>query len=155
MAQSKEYIASTYPLPVYNYRVTIDAITVSFVEVSGLSIEYEPVPYKHGLSFSMGEKYIPGMRQPVKLSMKKGIVKSNDYLFQWLHKTYTDPSYDNTKRDIIIDLCDEKGNTVIRWKAQQALPTKLDAPTFDVNSNDVAIESMEFIAWNLDVNYNP
>ena len=45
MAQDKAYIAANYPLPAYNYRVTIDGIVVSFAEVSGLSVEYEPVTY--------------------------------------------------------------------------------------------------------------
>ncbi len=155
MAQNKEHIASAYPLPAYNYRVAIDAFVVSFAEVSGLSVEYEPVTYKHGLSYWMGDKIIPGMRQPVKLSMKKGIVKNNDYLHKWIHNTYTEPFYSNAKRNIVIDLCDEKGDAVIRWKVQQALPLKLDAPAFDANSNEVAIESMEFIAHGLEIDYHP
>ena len=61
----------------------------------------------------------------------------------------------SAKRDILIDLCDEKGDAVISWKVQDALPTKLDVPTFDANSNDVAIETMEFIAHGLRVDYNP
>lgn len=155
MAQTKQQIASSYPLPAYNYRVTIEASTVSFAEVSGLSVEYEPVTYKHGLSYLMGDKIIPGMRQPIKLTMKKGLVKNHDDLYRWIHKTYTDPFYSNAKRDITIDLCDEQGEAVIRWKVQRALPTKLEAPTFDANSNEVAIESMEFMAHELEVNYNP
>jgi hypothetical protein len=76
MAQDKATIKSTFPLPAYNYKVTIyrgdNPLVIGFVEVSGLSVEYEPVTYKHGLSFLMGNKIIPGMRQPIKLSMKKG-----------------------------------------------------------------------------------
>ena len=155
MAQDKAYIAANYPLPAYNYRVTIDGIVVSFAEVSGLNVEYEPVIYKHGLSYLMGNKIIPGMCQPIKLSMKKGLVKNADYLQQWIDKTYTDPFYSHAKRDIVIDLCDEKGDTVIRWKVQRALPTQLEAPTFDANSNEVAIESMTFVAHGLEVNYSP
>jgi phage tail-like protein len=59
------------------------------------------------------------------------------------------------KRDIQIDLCDESGQAVISWIARRALPIRLDAPTFDANSNDVAIETMEFIAHDLEVDYNP
>ena len=43
-------------------------------------------------------------------------------------------------------LCDEEGNAVVSWQVINAFPTKLDAPTFDANSNDVAIESMELLA---------
>ena len=41
---------------------------------------------------------------------------------------------------------DEAGNAVVSWKVLNAFPTKLDAPSFDANSNDVAVESMELMA---------
>jgi len=41
MALTKDQIKTTYPLPVYNYRVEINGTTVGFSEVSGLSIAYE------------------------------------------------------------------------------------------------------------------
>lgn len=155
MPHDPAHIATAYPLPVYNYRVTIDDVVVSFTEVSGLNVKYEPVTYVHGLSYLMGANIIPGKRQSIKLTMKKGIVKNTNYLQQWIHKTYTNPFYSNAKRDIVIDLCNEQGNAVVRWKVQRALPIQLDAPTFNADSNDVAIESMEFIAHGLEVSYNP
>jgi len=50
------------------------------------------VTYKHGLSFVLGNQIIPGMRQPIKLTMKKALVKGNDFLAGWLQKAYADPS---------------------------------------------------------------
>ena len=159
MADDKAHIKSNYPRPVYNYRVTIiqdgDSTDFSFAEVSGLSVEYEPVTYVHGFSFLMGAKIIPGKRQPIRLTMKRGIVQGRDDLQNWIDKTYSNPFYSGAKRDILIDLCDEEGKPVIRWKVQGALPVKMEAPTFDVNSNDVAIESMEFVAHGLKVDYEP
>ena len=154
MATNKDQIKSSYPLPVYNYRVTIDQLTLGFSEVSGLSVEYEPVTYKHGFSFAMGAKIIPGMRQPIKLTMKRGVVKGNDVLYGWLHGAYADP-FKSAKRDILIDLCDETGTAIVRWKVQGALPTKIDAPTFDANSNEAAIETLEVVAHDLQVEYSP
>jgi phage tail-like protein len=153
MPIDKEQIKSTYPLPVYNYRVTVGQLTLGFSEISGLSVEYEPVTYKHGLSFVMGVKIIPGMRQPVKLTMKRGIVKGSDVLYSWLYGTYADP-FKSAKRDILIDLCDETGSAIVRWKVQGALPIKIDAPTFDANSNEVAIETLEVIAQDLQAEYD-
>ncbi len=155
MAQDKQAIKSTYPLPSYNYRVTVDADVLSFSEISGLSVEYESVTYKHGLSFVLVNKIIPGMRKPLQLTMKRGIVQSRDFLHSWIYSAYTDPFFTGTKRDIVIDLCDESGAVVVRWTVQGALPTKLDAPTFDANSNDVAIETMELVAHGLKVDYHP
>jgi hypothetical protein len=36
-----------------------------------------------------------------------------------------------------------------------AFPTRIDAPTFDANSNEVAIETVEVIAQGMNVDYNP
>jgi phage tail-like protein len=159
MAQDKDQIKSTYPLPAYNYRVTIlkdgESLVLGFAEVSGLSVEYEAVTYKHGLSFVMGAKIIPGMRQPIRLTMKRGVVQHGDFLYSWINSVYTDPFFTSAKRDILIDLCDEKGAAVVRWNVQGALPVKLDAPTFDANTNEVAIETMEFVVHGVTVNYNP
>jgi len=159
MPLDKDTIKTTYPLPAYNYRVTImndgEATVVSFTEVSGLSLEYESVTYKHGLSFSSGNKIIRGMRQAIRLTMKKGIVQSGDYLHNWIYKTYSDSTYDGAKRDIVIDLCDEAGEPVVRWTVQGAMPIKFEAPGVDANSNDAAIETMELAAHGLQVEYNP
>lgn len=154
MSSDRDQIKATYPLPVYNYRVTVGATTMGFSEVSGLSVNYEPVTYKHGLSFVMGAKIIPGMRQPIRLTLKKGVIKSGDFLTRWFQNTYANP-FDATKKDILIDLCNETGQAVVRWKVQGALPVKLDAPIFDANSNDVAIESLELVAHNIQVDYRP
>jgi phage tail-like protein len=160
MAENKKHIKTKYPLPVFNYRVTIQSLfdkpfEASFAEVSGLSVEYEAVTYKHGLSFVMGNKIIPGMRQPLRITLKRGIVKSRDLLQQWIDKTYSNPFYMGAKKDILIDLCDEAAKPVIRWTVNKALPVKMDMPTFDANSTDVAIETMELIAAGLKVDYNP
>jgi phage tail-like protein len=159
MAEDKAHIKSNYPLPAYNYRVTIlqdgASLALNVAQVSGLTLEYEPVTYKHGFSFVMGNKIIPGMRQPIRLTLKRGVAKGSDYLYSWLNRAYSDPFFSGAKRDILIDLCDETGQPVIRWKVQGALPVKLEAPSFDANTNEVAIESLEFVAHGLEVNYNP
>jgi phage tail-like protein len=159
MALSKTNIKSSYPLPAYNYRVTVlgddNLDVIGFSEVSGLSIECQPVTYRHGLSFALGFNIISGMRQTVKLVLKKGLMKNGDFLQQWLTESYTNPFSATAKRDVIIDLCDETGLPVIRWKVIDALPVKLDAPTFSASSNEIAITSMELIAVDLKVDYQP
>lgn len=159
MSQSTETIKASYPLPVYNYRVTIldgsSATILGFSEVSGLAVEYEPVTYKHGLSFLMGDHIIPGMRKPIQVTLKQGLTQNVSYLQKWLNKSYLEPWSKTVKRDIVIDLCDEKGLPVVRWKLKQALPIKLEAPTFTASSNEVAIISMELIVADLETDYNP
>ena len=64
-------------------------------------------------------------------------------LYDWIKDVQTNQI---DKKDISVSLCNENGEAVITWKVLNAFPTKLEAPTFDANSNDAAIESMELTA---------
>lgn len=154
MAQEKDQIRASYPLPVYNYRVTIGGNTLGFSEVSGLSVEFEPVHYQHGLSFAMGSKIIPGKQKPVTLTLKKGIMKGKDFLSKWLQDTYADPFKDTTQ-NILIDLCDQAGLPMVRWSVLGAMPVKLNVPGFNADSNEVAVETLELVAHDIQIDYAP
>ncbi|MCA9680862.1 MAG: phage tail protein [Myxococcales bacterium] len=149
MAVSEDTIRSDYPLPVYNYRVEIDGETIGFSEVSGLSISYETTTYKESPTSggSAGPRFMhmPAQIQPVNITLKKGLirVKSIALLYSWIKSTATNVIQ---KKDVVVRLCDETGTPVVSWTVSNAFPTKLDAPSFDANSNDAAIETMELRA---------
>lgn len=176
MAVSKEGIKAHYPLPAYNYRVTIlsggpvglpagptlgkltgDAVVISCSEVSGLNMEIETVTYKHGLSFIAGSHIMPAQKKAVTLTIKKGVTSQSQYLRDWIRLVYPvivpNAGQVFRKRDIAIDLCDETGSPIVRWLVLKALPTKLEAPTFDANTNEVAFESLQLTASQLSVQH--
>lgn len=150
MALTKEQIKTDYPLPIYNYRVDINGESISFSEVSGLELSFETFTYKE--SYASGGKvgpnimYMPGQIQPVTISMKKGLVKGKSIpvFYNWINSIQLNQV---DKKDIVVHLLDETGTTVVSWKVIDAFPTKLSAPSFDANSNDVGIESMELMAF--------
>lgn len=150
MALTKEQIRTTYPLPVYNYRVDIDNTSISFSEVSGLELSFQAIDsYKesYAVSGKSGPNiiYMPGMIQPVNISLKKGFVKgvSIKVLYDWINSIELNRV---DKKDIIVHLLDETGATVVSWKCIDAFPKKLSAPGFNAGSNEVAIESMDLMA---------
>ena len=149
MALSKEEIKSAYPLPVYNYKVEIGSDTVAFSEVSGLNISYETSTYKESPveSGTPGPRvmHMPAQAPAATVTLKKGVVRGASVatLYNWISATQINQV---EKKDIFIRLCDESGDPVISWKVTNAFPTKLEAPTFDANSNDAAVESMELTA---------
>jgi phage tail-like protein len=158
MAQSKADIKASYPLPVYNYKVDIGQNTIAFSEVSGLNIGYETSTYKESNTESGKVSprvfRMPSQPTTTTLTLKKGLVpaKSQAALYDWINSISINQV---EKKDIVISLCDETGKAVVSWKVTNAFPTKLDVPTFDANSNDVAIESMELMADGLTINYKP
>lgn len=149
MALTKEQIKTDYPLMVYNYRVDIDNTSVSFSQVSGLDLSFETVTYKesHSVSGKSGPNimYMPGMIQPVNITLQKGLVKgvSMKVFYDWINSIALNRV---DKKDIMVHLLDESGSTVVSWKVIDAFPTKLTAPTFDANASEVALESMELMA---------
>lgn len=156
MATTQADIKSAYPLPVYNYRVDIGQDTIAFSEVSGLNIAYETTTYKES-STEPGKASPRVFRMPAQavtttLTLKKGLVpaKSQAALYDWITSIRINQVI---KKDIVISLCDETGKAVVTWTVLNAFPTKLDVPTFDANSNDVAIESMELMADDIIINY--
>jgi phage tail-like protein len=172
MPTTKDEIKARYPLPAYNYRVKIGALSLGVAEVSGLNIRYDVVTYRHGLSFASGVKLIPGMPQQITLTLKRGVCQKDAAFYSWFRETYTNPftslesqalanflreSYGNAlvshQRDVLIDLCDEVGQPLVRWKVLGAIPVRIDAPSFSATSNEVAIETIELVAQAVQVEY--
>lgn len=147
MAQTKKQQKAAYPLPAYNFRVDVGGTTMSFSQVSGVSVEYETVTYRHGLTFMEGEsiklyrydKYVP-------ITLKRGTVRGINTLYEWLRS--------RELRHLDISLCDEAGAPIVTWHVGKAVPTKLDAPDFDASTNDVAIESLEVMAASVTVEHH-
>ena len=140
-----------FPLVVYYYEVKIDEYDpINFSEVSGISIEYDTITYKDGMSYKEGERHMPGQSKPVNLTLKKGMVRADNKLFDWINSVHLNTC---TKRDITISLKDADDAPVVSWKVFNAFPKKLDAPGFNAGSNEVAIESLELMADRLTIEY--
>lgn len=146
MAMTKADIKQHYPLPVYNYRVTIAGQAVGFSDASGLTINYDPITYKESPTSGNlpGPRVMtmPGQSQAPTVTLSKGVVRtvSIQTLYNWIHETQLNLI---DKKDIMVELCDETGAPVITWKIINAFPTRLSAPDFSADSNSVAIEQLE------------
>ena len=138
MAQTRDVQKRGFPLPVYNFRVTLGDTAMSFVEVSGITVEYEYVTYRHGLSFVEGEEirsfYFDTF---VPIVLKRGTILSSDptALHDWLRQ--------REPRSLEVSLCDETGSPLLSWRIAKALALRLDAPVFATDSTNVSIESLE------------
>jgi phage tail-like protein len=166
MALRKEDIIASYPVPAYNYRVTIyegneimgssGSATLGFSEVSGLTVAFEHTVYKNGLSFLTGANIIRGMTDPVRIVLKKGVMRGEKkaFLYDWLKSEDKFILPGSLKKDITIDLCDETGVAIMRWLVKGALPVKMEMPHFSATDNEVAIETLEVVAHSLKVNYS-
>src|ERR1700760_286306 len=100
MPDSKPTQKASYPLPAYNFRVTVGTQAASFPEVSGLTVEYETITYRHGFSRWESEAVarVPKIGHQT-ITLKKGTTASGTFLTDWL--TADSPS----ARSLAISLC--------------------------------------------------
>ena len=152
MATTVEEMKNNYPIPAFHYRVEIDGMEpIAFTEISGLNISRETITYKDGLSCIQGAKHMPGMMSELKFTMKKGIIKGDSRLYDWINSIRITTV---EKKNVTISLMNETSEApVVTWKVKNAFPVKLDAPTFNATSNEVAVESLELMADDLKVEH--
>jgi len=152
MATTVDEIKAYYPIPAYQYMVTgiADGDQLAFSEVSGLSIEIPHITYDDGL----GRKYAPGKETESTVTLAKGVVKGQSELFNWLnsikHNTVE-------KKDLTISLIanTQSKDPLITWILKNTFPTKLDCPSFNGSSNEIAIETLTLLVEGIDINYSP
>ena len=133
-------MAATYPVSVFHYQVEWGGSRIGFTEVSGLTVELQSIDYREGSSPEYQVTKMPGIPQYSNITLKRGVSKADNEFFQWLN-TVTLNNIE--RRDIIISLLNEDHEPVMVWKVKEAWPCKVDGPSLNSTSNEVAIETVE------------
>ena len=129
-----------YPLPAFHFTVEWGGKRVGFTEVSGLTQENQAIEYRDGSFPEYSAIKMPGLRKFNNITLKRGIVKSDNDFFKWLSTVKL-----NTveRRNLVISLLNEQHNPVMVWKVHNAFPVKVEGPGLKATGNEVAIESIE------------
>jgi len=137
MAETKGQQKTSYPLPAYNFRVTVGGLAMSFSDVTGLRRGFETQTYRHGLSAWEGERIARYAWDAFyAITLKRGVVHGRSQLADWLSEGSRPTSME-------ISLCDEAGVPLVSWRVGRAIPVKLEAPEFSARADEPAIESLE------------
>src|SRR5262245_6093827 len=131
---------SSYPLPAFHFSVEWGGKNVGFTEVTGLTIETQVIEYRDGAMNQMGPLKMPGIPKFPNITMKRGIIQGDDDVFEWLNCTSLNKV---DRRDVTINLLNEKHVRVMSWVATNAWPVKVEGPGLKAAGNEVAIESIE------------
>jgi phage tail-like protein len=130
---------AAYPLAAYNFRVTVAELSMGFTEVTGLAREFQTLRYRHGLSDAEGEDIVRfRVDRYAPLTLKRGIVQGMAQLRAWLEQ--------GDSRPLSVSLCDERGDAVVTWRVQKAVPTKLEAGDLRASATDAAVETLTLMA---------
>lgn len=136
--------------------------TVEFVEA--LEGETAPITFKkvYGLNVRMKTVWtkdkngnlgnIPGDIEPVNVTLERGTGQALGGLYAWMKAVRNG---DVQKRTVIINLFSgpKRDAPVVTWKVLRAFPTALHAPEWDSEANEIAVEKVELIAEDLEVEF--
>ena len=128
------------PFSAFNFVVTIDGVVdqAGFSEVSGLSIETETMEYRTGSEDTTVRK-LPGLKKFANIVLKRGVTPDTK-LWEWRKQVLDGMTERHTGS---ITLLDEARRPALEWAFSEAWPRKLDGPTFNGKTNEVAIETLE------------
>lgn len=138
------------PLRGFNFRVEITTMSeavAAFREVSGLTANIDVTEYREGNSRDLHPKKLFGLRKYSNVSLKKGITTNNE-LWLWYRQVVNGVA---DRRNGAIVLLDEEHNDVLRWNFYEAWPCKLDLPTLNATTNEVAVIAMELAVEKLEM----
>ncbi|WP_046867564.1 phage tail protein [Microvirga massiliensis] len=128
------------PFVNFNFLVVIDGISrAAFHEVSGFDSSIDVIEHREGGKLTVQK--LPGLAKFGNITLKWGIT-SDRQLYEW-HRAAVDGNLQR-KNGAIVCL-DRQGNTVATWNFSDAWPSKYDAPDFNAEGNDVAIETLELV----------
>jgi phage tail-like protein len=137
-----------YPIPRFHFKVKWGENEMAFSEVTGLSVETDPIEYRHGNSPSFHKIKMPGMQKFGNVSFKRGTFKGKNDFYDWWNTVKL-----NTieRRDITITLQDENDAPVVVWKVIRAWPIKVGSPDLKSDANEVAIESIDVVHEGIEI----
>lgn len=133
-------MAVNYPVSTFHFQVEWGGTRIGFTEVSGLTVELQPIDYREGSSLEYQVSKMPGIPQYSNITLKRGVFRSDNEFFQWLN---TVKMNNIERRDITISLLNEEHEPVMVWKIKDAWPCKVEGPSLNSTGNEVAVESIE------------
>lgn len=128
------------PLPVFKFWVEMEKVVVAeFKECSGLRMERDYEKIEEG-GVNDHWTWLPGRNKYSNIVLKYGVMAS-DALWNW----YQEGLYDGkvNRVDFSIVLRNVKGEEAKRWNVAAGFPVKWEGPSLNVESNQVAVDTLE------------
>ena len=144
------------PYNQFNFRVNLgpngpgpDDFKAGFQEISGLGAEIHVAEYRAGNSREMGPMKVTGTSKINDITLKRGVIGDPGTLYSWWNAVRNGDQ--TQQRTVTIQLMDEtRTNPVQEWVLTNAVPIKINGPTFSGKGTDVAIEELVLAAERID-----
>lgn len=125
-----------------HFSVDWGGTSIGFMEVSGLGMELDVVPYRQGSAFDSAASLIPGQKLFPPVVLRRGIVAGDNDFFNWINSAGF-----NTveRRDVTIRLLNAQHDPVVIWKLKNAFPSRLDYGPLQAVGSDIAVETLTLV----------
>lgn len=135
-------IISHRPLT-WRFLVSIDGLGVGeFTECKGLTAEREYATlYEGGRNDSV--HYLPKGIKYSNITLRRGIISMD--MWDWLFKNVSSGTVKPELKKITIEMANESGQVMYRWNLLRAYPVKWTGPDLKVESDELAMESLELV----------
>lgn len=145
----------TAPYSAFNFAVNLngpngpDTMLGGFSDVSGIGVEVTTAEYRNGNERENHVRKIPGIHKVSDVTLKRGIVNSQD-LWDWVRQVQREGPAG--QRTVSITMRDEAGDDVQTWVLRNVIPTKYTGPTLAAKGGgDVAMEELVLAAEGIDL----
>jgi phage tail-like protein len=123
-----------------NFNIAIENTpAISLSEVLGIETTIDVVDYREGTDLPNTVRKLPGLARYGNVILKRGFTQDLS-LWTWM---YNNLSGQADRRQAVITLFDQAGNTVLQWSIKNAWPCRWSGPELRAESSDVAIETLE------------
>ena len=133
-------MTTEHPLPGFHFQVEWGGAKLNFTEVTGMDHQVEVIEDRHSGSKGFSTIKMPGMRKCSNITLKRGLFEGDFDVADWLAEISNECA--TARRDFVIRLMNEMHETVAAWKAANCFLVKVQAPDFNSDANEVAIETM-------------
>ena len=141
------------PYGAYNFLVQVTGVAAngqdvqaSFTEVSGLTVDIQPIDYRNG-SEDIRVRKIPGLKKFSNLTLKRGITGHPEF-WNWIKKSMNGQIQ---RAPGAILLLDENRQEVMRWNFDRGWPVKYTGPSLGATKNEIAMETLELCVEDLQI----
>jgi phage tail-like protein len=135
-----------WPMAKFFFRVTIDGLPeLGFQSVEGLESEVSVIEYRPGNTQFLFKSKRPGLVTYSNITLKKGAFLGQPDLKDWWHLYAWEITQNrNERKEILIELLDEEGQTVVSWTVKGCFPVKYTPPSMDAEADsEPAVEEIE------------
>lgn len=134
---------NNYPLTGFHFSVEWKGEkeeSAAFSEVTGLSVSTKVIEYRDGTNKDNTTLKMPGLKTFNNVTLKRGSMSTDNSFFDWFTKIENNTT---ERRNVVINLLNEKHEPVIVWSLNNAFPVKYEGGALNASDGKVLIESVE------------